>query len=155
MRESLLWFAYFFFSLLFKLSSGFILSFVEERREKREGGGEMETGFISAREREREYSVFHFCHCHHTVDGRSLTAKDFDSIVLFFPLLKTVLALAFCNLQPHLHIRRFCRCNEARSSDGGKWSSFFPHPEGKWGKIFTLYPENNLVSCAQLGEKYE
>lgn len=53
MRESLLWFAYFSFSLLFKLSSGFILSFVEERREKREGGGEMETGFISARERER------------------------------------------------------------------------------------------------------
>lgn len=116
----------------------------------------METGFISAREREREYSVFHFCHCHHTVDGRSLTAKDFDSRILFFPAAQDGLGAGF--LQPaatpsHQEVLPLQRSKIF--GRGGKWSSFFPHPERKWGKIFTLYPENNLVSCAQLGEKYK
>lgn len=140
MRESLLWFAYFFFSLLFQLSSGFILSFVEERREKREGGGEMETGFISAREREREYSVFHFCHCHHTVDGRSLTAKDFDSRVLFFPAAQDGLGAGF--LQPaatpsHQEVLPLQRSKIFGRGENGRVSSPIRRENGEKSLLYT------------------
>lgn len=155
MRESLLWFAYFFFSLLFQLSSGFILSFVEERREKREGGGEMETGFISARERER---ILRLSLLPLSPYGRRALANSQGFRLKSF-------IISRCSRRSWRWL--FATCSHTFTSGGsaaatkqdlrtgGKWSSFFPHPEGKWGKIFTLYPENNLVSCAQLEEKYE